>query len=126
MNMKSNFYLLLLIFFAAFTSFTDKPAEEGDCACKIYVPNAFSPNEDGVNDTFQPYVGCAVTEYDFKIFNRWGRLMFSSQNPDESWNGEFDGKLAEASVYVYVLKVTYDNEGEIEDEIKTGDVALVR
>lgn len=125
MNMKSNIYLLLLCIFAVFTSFTSKPTEE-DCACKIYVPNAFSPNEDGVNDIFQPYIGCPVSEYDFRVFNRWGHLVYESQNQEDGWNGEFKGQPAEASVYVYIVKVTYDDEGELKDEIKTGDVALVR
>lgn len=123
--MKSNFYPLLFAMFIVCVSFV-KPVVENPTACKVYVPNAFSPNEDGVNDTFQPFVGCAVIEYDFKVFNRWGQLMFSSQNPDDSWDGDFKGRPADANVYLYTLTVTYDNEGTQEEEVKTGDVALIR
>ncbi|MBK7872673.1 MAG: gliding motility-associated C-terminal domain-containing protein [Saprospiraceae bacterium] len=124
MNMKCKLYLVLLGTFIVLNSFVN--IAEENCACKIYVPNAFSPNEDGVNDTFQPYVDCTVSEYDFKVFNRWGHLVFESQKPDQGWDGEVKGKPADANVYIYVLKVSYEYEGEVENEIKTGDVALVR
>jgi len=56
---------------------------------RLYVPNAFSPNNDGVNDGFRP-LGQAfgATDYLFQIFNRWGEVVFSSTDPDEYWIGQ--------------------------------------
>jgi gliding motility-associated-like protein len=100
--------------------------QQDDFACRVYVPNAFSPNDDGVNDTIEPFIGCPVTFYDFRVFNRWGQLMFSSGKPEDGWDGTFKGRPADANVYVYLLRFSYDNEGQPRTETKTGDIALVR
>jgi gliding motility-associated-like protein len=102
------------------------PFSPPEFACKVYLPNAFSPNEDGVNDVFQAHVGCTVTEFDLRVFNRWGQLIFATQQPDEGWDGTTKGQPAIQAVYVYVLKVTYDQDGEARQEVQTGDVALIR
>jgi gliding motility-associated-like protein len=56
---------------------------------QLYVPNAFSPNNDGLNDAFRP-LGQAfgAQDYLFQVFNRWGEVVFSSTNPDEAWLGQ--------------------------------------
>ena len=56
---------------------------------RLFVPNAFSPNNDGINDGFRP-LGQAfgATDYRFQIFNRWGEVVFSSTDPDEFWVGQ--------------------------------------
>ncbi len=56
---------------------------------QLYVPNAFSPNNDGVNDAFRP-LGQAfgATDYRFEVYNRWGEVVFSSTDPDEAWLGQ--------------------------------------
>ena len=56
---------------------------------QLYVPNAFSPNNDGVNDAFRP-LGQAfgAQDYRFQVFNRWGEVVFSSVDPDEAWLGQ--------------------------------------
>jgi gliding motility-associated-like protein len=117
----------LLLWCALFClSAFDQPLPQNEFACNVYVPNAFSPNEDGVNDLFQANIGCTVTEFDLRVFNRWGQLVFSSQNPDDGWDGNSKGEPAISAVYVYVLQVSYDQEGKLKSEVKTGDVALIR
>jgi len=56
---------------------------------QLYVPNAFSPNNDGLNDAFRP-LGQAfgAEDYSFQVFNRWGEVVFSSVDPDEAWLGQ--------------------------------------
>ena len=56
---------------------------------QLYVPNAFSPNNDGVNDAFRP-LGQAfgATDYRFEVYNRWGEVVFASTNPEEAWLGQ--------------------------------------
>lgn len=87
---------------------------------KRRIPDAFSPNGDGVNDEFKIYFGnlpCAVDN--FKIFNRWGQQVFEYEKGEElSWDGKLNGSYCEAGIYVYYLK----GDG-FED---TGWVALIR
>ncbi len=73
---------------------------------KRRIPQAFSPNGDGQNDEFKIFFGnlpCAVEE--FKIYNRWGQLVFDHKNREElSWDGTYNGEACSAGTYVYYLK----------------------
>lgn len=72
----------------------------------IFIPNAFSPNDDGLNDVFKPK-GIGVEDYELKIFNRWGKLVFESNNIEVGWDGYVGngGKTkAPQDVYVYIIK----------------------
>jgi gliding motility-associated-like protein len=83
------------------------------CEAKVYVPNAFSPNNDGINDLFEIY-GNGFAPVQLKIFNRWGGLVFSQTGNDFRWNGEVKGKPAQPGVYVYLLDYVdiYNGEGK--------------
>jgi gliding motility-associated-like protein len=71
----------------------------------IYVPNAFTPNQDNKNDIV--YVrGQNIKEMKFMIFDRWGELVFESTNQNIGWDGTFKGQPLDPDVYVYHLKVT--------------------
>ncbi len=89
-----------------------------------YIPNSFSPNDDQVNDTFSPK-GEGFKHYLFKIYNRWGQLIFESSNPLESWDGRFklQDSIAQTEVYIYKLWVV-DVLGE--KHSFTGRVTLFR
>lgn len=81
----------------------------------IYTPSAFSPNGDGRNDLFR--VGTyQIENFQIKVFNRWGQLVFESQNPDFSWDGTTpDGSMIKEGVYVYTV-IGFDiNGNEISD-----------
>lgn len=71
----------------------------------IYIPNAFTPNNDGINDAFKVVIS-EVTRYELDIFNRWGELVFHSEDPDEVWIGNVNGgeHYAPAGMYNYRLK----------------------
>lgn len=70
----------------------------------VYVPNAFSPNSDQLNDML--YVrGIEITDLDFKVFDRWGELVFETQDQSVGWDGMYKGKLVDPDVYVYHLTV---------------------
>ena len=56
----------------------------------IYIPNAFTPNNDGINDAFKVVIS-EVTRYELSIYNRWGELVFFSEDPDEVWVGNVNG-----------------------------------
>jgi len=88
----------------------------------LYVPNAFTPNGDGENDVL--YVrGPAIKDMVFRIYNRWGELMFESFERPYGWDGTYKGKMMHPDVYDYYLKVTCIDD--VETIIK-GNVTLIR
>ncbi|MFK8006679.1 MAG: gliding motility-associated C-terminal domain-containing protein [Saprospiraceae bacterium] len=93
-----------------------------NCSTELFVPNAFSPNEDGQNDFFQAY-GIEVVNFNLKIFDRWGAFLFESNKIEQGWNGKFRGQLKENGVYVYYINATFLDGTTIQ---KKGDVTLMR
>ncbi len=71
----------------------------------IYVPNCFTPNKDGLNDVFYIY-GVGIVEMDLKIYNRFGNIIFSSQNQLSGWNGFYKNELCPMGSYIWSLKYT--------------------
>jgi gliding motility-associated-like protein len=90
----------------------------------FYIPNAFTPNGDGTNDTFRPYgEGMLWDTYEMRIFTRWGQQIFWSKNVDNAWNGTHNGTAVEAGVYVYRITVQDMNGREMP---YSGEIHLVR
>jgi gliding motility-associated-like protein len=71
----------------------------------IYIPNSFTPNGDGMNDTFGAY-GEAVKDFKMQVFNRWGQVIFETNNFSTQWDGTFDGMPAPQGSYVYRVAAT--------------------
>ncbi|TMI62679.1 MAG: PKD domain-containing protein [Bacteroidetes bacterium] len=69
----------------------------------IYVPNGFTPNNDGLNDDFKPIMGIRFTLESFFVFNRWGQQVFFTKQKDLGWKGKFGGIEQSAGVYVWYL-----------------------
>lgn len=91
----------------------------------IYVPDAFTPNDDGINDVFSPK-GFGITKYEMEIFDRWGEQLFQASDVNNAWDGKYQGrgnKLAPEGVYVWRIKVTsvYGKTKEL-----TGHVTLIK
>lgn len=80
-----------------------------DCACNIYIPNAFTPNGDGLNEVFKLESRCEMQQFELSIYNRWGEKVFQSQQLNHYWDGRIQGKPAPPGNYVYVL--FYHREG---------------
>ena len=78
--------------------------DEFQCACNVFVPNAFSPDGDGVNETWQPLTPCQLSDYQLLVFNRWGGLVFQSANPEETWDGFLNGESQPGGTYVFQLR----------------------
>ncbi|MEZ5015095.1 MAG: PKD domain-containing protein [Chitinophagales bacterium] len=68
----------------------------------LETPNAFSPNGDGINDEFIP-INYGLDAYEFRVYNRWGELLFLTNDPAKGWNGIWKGVEQELDVYVYVV-----------------------
>lgn len=91
--------------------------------CEDYfVPNAFSPNNDGLNDKFLVKSTC-MTHYMMKIQNRWGNTIFESQHSGESWDGNYKGVKQDAGVYFYYIEISFANGKR---KIVKGDLTLIR
>jgi gliding motility-associated-like protein len=72
----------------------------------IYIPNIFTPNEDGNNDVL--YVrGEGISSFTLMIYNRWGQKVFETSDLNQGWNGEFHGKKVDQGVFVYTLNVVF-------------------
>lgn len=90
----------------------------------IYVPNAFTPDGDGLNDGFFPNgFGITQEDYTFFIFDRWGEIIYESHKIFEAWDGTYKGKLVQNGVYVWKL-LFQDINGE--DHTKIGHVTIVK
>jgi gliding motility-associated-like protein len=90
----------------------------------VFVPNAFTPNYDDINDRFFPVVkGFVPDTYVFRIFDRWGAILFESTTPGEGWRGDSKGLPIPNDTYVWRLDMT-DFYGE--EHVFTGHVTIVR
>lgn len=82
-----------------------------DAKCIRYaLPNAFTPNRDGKNDVFKPFITQIVTGYKMTIWNRWGELIFTSAQPQNGWNGYYKNQAQPAGAYVYIISFI-DSDG---------------
>lgn len=68
----------------------------------IYVPNAFTPNNDGINDRFGAK-GMYITEFNMKTYNRWGELVFQSNSVEDTWDGTFHGRACPVDSYIWTI-----------------------
>ena len=103
----------------------DPNASSPECSDGIYIPTAFSPNGVGNqdNDVYQIIVGKNIEAIGFKVFDRWGNLMFESTNKLFKWDGSYKGKPLNTGVYAYIVDVTY--EGGTSKQM-TGNITLIR
>ncbi|WP_118974500.1 gliding motility-associated C-terminal domain-containing protein [Taibaiella koreensis] len=90
---------------------------------ELLIPNAFSPNNDGQNDYFKV---CNITNeklIDFKVFNRWGTILFRTTDAKQGWDGTYKGQVQPLGVYGYVIRIGYP-DGYV--ETYKGTVTLIR
>lgn len=91
----------------------------------VYVPNAFTPNGDGLNDFFQAIVeGYDASDFNLSLFNRWGAKIFETNSPLNYWDGRVNGRLVEDGVYVWKIVTSEQNTGI--PYTKTGQVIVFR
>lgn len=112
------------------TVFNDIGCPSGDtvvvnarACCNLFMPDAFSPNDDGLNDYFLPYIDRAQIIVHFAVYNRYGNLVYE-HNGGKGWSGHYPGGAAAApGVYMYLLQYTC---GDQQVQTKRGDVTLIR
>ena len=100
-----------------------------ECDCKIFVPNIFSPNDDGSNDRLEVFANCDF-EYQllsFQIFDRWGNMVYSANADDAiSWDGKVHGEKVQSGVYAWRATYQIIRDGKIENRNGSGDLMVVR
>lgn len=96
------------------------------CNCLVYLPSAFSPNGDGKNDIFNYTANCTDFTGRLEIWDRFGRLVFASDQPESGWNGRYQGSDSPEGVYVYVLRYSGFDNGRFADIKERGNFLLIR
>jgi len=97
-----------------------------DCSSEtLYLPNAFSPNDDGENDLLQAYIGTVecIQTFRLAIYNRWGENIFETTDPLTTWDGTHRGKKENTAVFVFYLEATLSSGEQIS---KKGSLWLLR
>lgn len=98
-----------------------------DLNCFVTVPNAFSPNSDGKNDEFIPLLNCDATIFELNIFNRWGQMVFSTNNQEEGWDGGSNETARPPGVYLWQLSYKIQiNINKFIEGAENGTVTMVR
>ena len=93
------------------------------CPCVPYLPSAFSPNNDGINDTVGPYFSCAGGTLQWSLFDRWGKRIHQADGSDQRWDGTVSGSDAPTGVYVWRVEVS---GAPGSNSTYTGHLVLVR
>ncbi len=92
---------------------------------KIGMPNAFTPNGDAVNDFFNVLsTGVFDEVVEFRVFNRWGQIVYNNESTETGWDGNHQGKPQPSDTYMYMVKIRF-LDGELSELLK-GDVTLIR
>lgn len=121
-NSTTTYYLTVT---EGLCSATDSVKIIVDCST-IYLPSAFSPNEDEVNDLFKAS-GKEVARFSLKVFNRWGQLVFETKDINTGWDGKFDGVDCPQGLYAWQVEAyNYNNISILNRDQKKGVVSLIR
>ncbi len=103
--------------------------QQADCKIFVFFPNAFTPNGDGLNETFFPIFDrelIRIRNWNFEIYDRWGERIFQSDDPDKQWDGLKYGKAAQEGIYVWRLVYEGQKSNGISNEELNGTVMLMR
>jgi gliding motility-associated-like protein len=110
-----------------YTSVTGGCADTIDFSLPVFraefrIPDLITPNSDGTNDLFRVFYNGVVTEFNLLIFNRWGQLVYETNDPEAGWDGSKDGEAQPMDVYIYRIQFSQNGVREERD----GQFSLVR
>lgn len=95
------------------------------CEPRVNIPQAFTPNNDGQNDELEVF-SSYVTDYELRIYNRWGEVIFISNSPEQKWDGTYKGAAYPSMLYPYVISYKSESFPERDRVVKRGSVLLIR
>ncbi len=99
---------------------------QGCDECEIYIPSAFTPNNDGVNDVFRALPKCTnigFQHYKMRIYNRWGQVVFTSNNIQKGWNGTYKNISPDTGTYIYYIEYAFKQNKPLTQK---GTILLLR
>jgi gliding motility-associated-like protein len=111
-----------LVYNSCFTDSVYVDVEFKECQCEVFIPNAFSPNYDNLNDYFEALSVCNFEIENFEIYNRWGEKL-AVEYSNQGWDGRNDKSPCPQGVYLYIFKLTTSNG---KSSIRSGTVHLLR
>lgn len=94
-----------------------------ECPISIFFPNAFTPNNDGLNERYKPVITGQLIKYDLSIFNRWGQLVFRTNKPYESWDGTTKNTQIIPGIYTWICNYTFKNRNTRQEK---GNIVLIK
>lgn len=96
-----------------------------DYNCRIFLPNAFTPDDDGLNDVYKP-ITRDVLSYHWQVYNRWGELIYEGRDNDFGWDGTYRGQPAQAGVYLIQISYSFEVGGIKKHLYDKGTIHLMR
>ncbi|KAA5535052.1 gliding motility-associated C-terminal domain-containing protein [Taibaiella lutea] len=94
-----------------------------ECNQCLFVPNAFSPDGDGLNDVFGARNLCEIKSFQIQVYNRWGQLVFNANNIAEKWDGTYNNGVADVGAYFYQISFT---SADNTIQYRKGEIMLIR
>ncbi|MCC7298582.1 MAG: gliding motility-associated C-terminal domain-containing protein [Bacteroidia bacterium] len=94
--------------------------------CIIEIPNAITPDGNNINDVFKPVFSCNVVEYRLRIVNRWGEIIYSTDNMGEHWDGFIANKPIADGVYAYIIDVVAQQSLDLEKHHYEGTIVVLK
>ena len=94
-----------------------------DCFNGFYIPTGFTPDNNGINDVFKPFISGTIKQYQFTIYNRWGQVVFTTKELRKGWDGKIGSVIQDSNVFAWLC--SYQIEGE-PMKIEKGTVLLIR
>ena len=101
-------------------------ADYGECGCVLYTPDLFTPNNDGVNDWFEPFACGDITITGLSVFNRWGEVLYQTQTAPFRWDGAYRNQPCDTDIYAWAITYQLNQQGRISNKRKQGLLRLAR
>jgi gliding motility-associated-like protein len=98
--------------------------DPGPCCDEVFIPNAFSPNNDGKNDIWHIVTATGIELQQLAIYDRWGNRVWSATDIFQGWDGTYKGKEEDMNTFYYIFRYRCLNDGQ--DYLKKGDLILIR
>jgi gliding motility-associated-like protein len=93
-------------------------------SCTVFIPNAFTPGNDGRNDAFRVLNAVKAENFELRIFNRWGQMLFQSKDWKKGWDGRLNGQLQPTGTYVWFVRYKDSRNNQLVE--RKGSVVLIR
>ena len=124
-ELRFGYYIVQVTDFKGCNIWDTVYVKPGTCCEEVYIPNAFSPNGDGVNDIFRAITSAGIQLFHFDVYNRWGELVWNTNDYTKGWDGSSKGEGASNnSTYYYIFAYKCLTDGKT--YIKKGDVMVIR